>query len=241
MLPRSRCHDAHGCHSNQTNFSFATPGFGAVVLRTRVAGGVWRDVSAFGKRSSATPLQPLPSGQWAAASESVGSQLTVERHWAPSREAGGVRLWYTLRNNGSAALELGGFAVSMPANEQVRGTWCAIKIAHTEGGGSCDCLARHCPLRILCAGMCVCVCVCMCTCVRVYAWGRSQQHALGRVVDAWMRGAMRCTCSRPPQSASLMPHGMVACNVHCRLAGIWKSSRRRPRSQTRTWAATTAT
>ena len=41
----------------------------------------------------------------AAAEASAGGHLSVEQHWAPATDAaGGVRLWYTLRNNGSAPL-----------------------------------------------------------------------------------------------------------------------------------------
>lgn len=116
--------------ANQTNFSFATAGFGALTLRTRPAaaagGGAWSEATfGAGKGSpkdAPAPIVPLPAGEWAAAEASAGAHLSVEQHWAPATDAaGGVRLWYTLRNNGSAPLELGGLAVSMPANEQTGG------------------------------------------------------------------------------------------------------------------------
>ena len=96
--------------ANQTNFSFATAGFGALTLRTRAAaaaGGEWNEatfgVGKGGPKDAPTPIVPLPAGEWAAAEASAGASLSVEQHWAPATDAiGGVRLWYTLRNNGSA-------------------------------------------------------------------------------------------------------------------------------------------
>jgi hypothetical protein len=45
------------------------------------------------------------------------------QHWAKATDpAGGVLLWYTLRNDGLIPIEVGGFSVEMPCNEQVGGS-----------------------------------------------------------------------------------------------------------------------
>ena len=106
---------------NNSNFSFTTAQFGSLTLRTRAVGSTeWQE--AITKAGDGKPLPVLLSGEMAAASFPSADSLIVEQHWAEGSEpAGGVMLWYTLLNNGTAAVELGGFAVSMPANEQTGG------------------------------------------------------------------------------------------------------------------------
>jgi len=108
--------------ANESNFSFTTPDFGALTVRTRPAGGggSW-GAAQTATAAEGTPLGSLPAGELAASSQPLGADLVAEQHWAAAADAaGGLLLSIKLRNNGSAPLELG-LAISMPSNEQTGG------------------------------------------------------------------------------------------------------------------------
>jgi hypothetical protein len=126
--------------ANVPNFSFTTAEFGDVTLRTRTAattagqggGGNHKKtepqwVETFVKIADASALPKLPAGELAAASmlipsEAAAAGLTLEQHWAVATDsAGGLLMWFTLQNNGTTDVEVGGFAVAMPSNEKTGG------------------------------------------------------------------------------------------------------------------------
>ena len=110
--------------ANVSNFSFTTAGFGDIMLRTRSDPSAPWGAMALGK--AGTALSPLPVGELAACSLDIdpeSSSLHVEQHFAAAPgEVGGIVMSYTLTNTGAKPLEVGGFAVSMPSNEQTGGS-----------------------------------------------------------------------------------------------------------------------
>jgi hypothetical protein len=109
--------------ANQTNFSFTTTAFGELTIRSRASvAGAWGPTQIVAA-GGGTPLAELPPGALAASRQSLaGGRLVVEQRWAAAADAaGGLLLSYALHNNGSAPLEIGGLAVSMPSNEQTGG------------------------------------------------------------------------------------------------------------------------
>ena len=108
--------------ANNSNFSFTTAQFGALTLRTRISGSTEEWLETISRAGDGTPLARLPVGELAAATLKGSTGLVVEQHWAEASDSvGGVLLWYTLYNNSTSDMELGGLAVSMPANEQTGG------------------------------------------------------------------------------------------------------------------------
>ena len=107
--------------ANNSNFSFTTAAFGSLTVSSRPAGGgVW--IAATTTAGSGTPLAALPAGEIAASTQAVGASLVAEQHFAAAADAaGGLLLSYTIRNNGSTPVEIGGLAVSMPSNEKTGG------------------------------------------------------------------------------------------------------------------------
>ena len=87
---------------------------GDVSLRVRpAAGGVWAgDIHSQG--AAVAPIVPLPAGELAAATITLSDKtLTLERHYAAAAGGQGLRMWFTLTNKGSAAVEVGAWSASM--------------------------------------------------------------------------------------------------------------------------------
>lgn len=69
---------------------------------------------ATSQAATVTPIVPLPAGELAAASIALSDKtLQLERHYAAATDGHGLRMWFTLTNKGSAAVEVGAWGATM--------------------------------------------------------------------------------------------------------------------------------
>ncbi len=87
---------------------------GDVSLRVRPTGtGAYVSLST-SQGASVMPITPLPAGELAAANIALPDKtLSLERHYAAAADGHGVRMWFTLVNNGSTAVEVGAWSATM--------------------------------------------------------------------------------------------------------------------------------
>jgi hypothetical protein len=118
---------------------------GDVTLRVRQVGAASYDtLTTAAAPAAAVPLVPTPATELAAAnvtatlgSAGAAHRLTLERHYARASDGQGFRMWFTLANTGSTALEVGSWGLAM-----------VFETMDTQNGGqrSLDDLAGNCSI-----------------------------------------------------------------------------------------------
>jgi hypothetical protein len=91
---------------------------GDVALRVSTGGAAVVSLTTAGDSpGAATPIVPLAGGELAAATLKLGggnsSGLTLERHYAAAADKQGLRMWFVLKNGGSAPVEVLSWSATM--------------------------------------------------------------------------------------------------------------------------------
>lgn len=110
---------------------------GDVSLRVRPSHSTGAYVSvSTSQGASVTPITPLPVGELAAAKIALSDKtLSLERHYAAAADGHGVRMWFTLVNSGTTAVEVGAWSATMMFKDmsvQYPGTMSLDSMAATD-------------------------------------------------------------------------------------------------------------